>query len=155
MPELGVGFLFTRIGGDAEEAREDADDIAIKNGRGLIERDAANGAGGVAADAGQREDLVEVGGELAAMLRDELLRGALQVADAGVVAEAFPEFVQLGERGLGGGLDGGQFAHPTLPIGDDGFHLRLLEHDFGYPDGVGIAGAAPREVAGVGGEPAK
>jgi hypothetical protein len=29
----------------------------------------------------------------------------------------------------------------------------LLEHDFGDPDGVRIAGAPPRQVAGIGGEP--
>jgi hypothetical protein len=27
--------------------------------------------------------------------------------------------------------------------------LGLLQHDFGHPDGVGVLGAAPREIAGV------
>ena len=50
-------------------------------------------------------------------------------------------------------FDGGQLAHPAFPIRDDGLHLRLLEHDFGNPDGVGVVGATPGKVAGVGGEP--
>ena len=88
-----------------------------------------------------------------ATIGDDLLRGFLQVSDAGVVAEAFPEFVDFVGARVGEVLDGGQLAHPAFPIGNHGFYLSLLEHDFGNPDGVGIAGAPPREVAGVGGEP--
>ena len=53
-----------RIGGDAVDAGQDADDVAVENGRGLIEGDAANRAGGVAANAGQREDGVESSREI-------------------------------------------------------------------------------------------
>ena len=83
------------------------------------------------------------------MLRDDDLRGFLEIADARVVAETFPKFVKFGGRSLRGGLNRGQLAHPVFPIRDDGFDLRLLEHDFGNPDGVGIARATPREVAGI------
>jgi hypothetical protein len=84
---------------------------------------------------------------------DDLLSGLLQVADARVVAEALPEFQEpLLWRGRERG-DVGQLAHPAFPIWDDGLHLGLLEHDFADPDGVGVEPAAPREVAGGGGEP--
>ena len=43
--------------------------------------------------------------------------------------------------------------HPTFPVRNDCFDLGLLEHDFGNPDRVGIAGAPPGEVAGVFREP--
>lgn len=79
----------------------------------------------------------------------------MQVADAGVVAEAFPKFVDFVGTGFREGFDGGQFAHPAFPVRDHGFDLGLLQHDFGNPNGVGIAGAAPGEVAGVAGEPGK
>ena len=82
-----------------------------------------------------------------------LLRGFLQIADAGVIAESFPELVDFGRTGLGDGFNRRQFAHPAFPIWNHRFHLRLLEHDFGNPDGVGIARAPPRQVAGVRGEP--
>lgn len=180
LPELGVGLLFARIGSNAVDARQHANNVAVEDGRGLIEGDAANRAGGVATDAGQGEDGVEgvresegriSGGrtprgpnlgilsfslgvvELRPPIGDNLLRRFLQVADAGVVAEAFPEFVDFICVCVGETFDGGQLAHPAFPIRDDGFHLRLLEHDFRHPDGVGIARAPPREVAGVGGEP--
>jgi hypothetical protein len=45
---------------------------------------------------------------------------------------------------VGKSFDGGEFTQPAFSIGDDGFHLRLLEHDLGNPDGVGIARAPPR-----------
>lgn len=43
--------------------------------------------------------------------------------------------------------------HPAFPIGQDGFDLRLLEHDFGDPDGIRIARATPWEIAGILAEP--
>ena len=82
-----------------------------------------------------------------------MLRGFLHVADASVVAETFPEFVDFVGMRCGESFNGGQLTHPTFPIWDYGFYLRLLEHDFRNPDGVGIAGTSPREIAGVGGEP--
>ena len=56
LPEPRVGFLFLRVFGDAVQAREDADDVAIEDGRGLVEGDAADGTRRVTPDAGQRED---------------------------------------------------------------------------------------------------
>src|SRR5206468_2256452 len=91
-PESRVGLLFARVGGDAEDASQDANDIAVENWLGLVEGNAANRAGGVAANAGEGKDCVEIFGEFASVPGDDLLRGALQVANAGVVAEAFPKF---------------------------------------------------------------
>ncbi len=155
LPEMRIGLFFARVGGDAEEAGQHADDIAVENGGGLIESDAGNRAGSVAAYAREREQVAELFGEFAVVLREDLLRGPLQIANARVVAEAFPKFVDFVGMGFGQSFNGGQLAHPAFPIGDDGFDLRLLEHDFRHPDGVGIARAPPREVAGIGGEPRK
>ena len=47
------------------------------------------------------------------------------------------------------GLDRRQRPHPSFEIGNNSLDLSLLEHDFGDPDGVGIARAPPREIAGV------
>ena len=60
VPESGIGFPFARIFRDAENSREDADDVAVEDGRGLVEGDAANRAGGVTANSRQRENVVEV-----------------------------------------------------------------------------------------------
>lgn len=153
LPEAGVGLFFAWIGFDAVDAGQNADHIAVEDGCGLIEGDAANRAGGVSADAGQGEDGGEGFWELAAMFCEDLLCRLLHVADAGVVAESFPEFVNLVGARESEAFDVGQLAHPAFPVGDHRFHLSLLQHYFRHPDGVGIARAPPREVAGVRGEP--
>lgn len=107
LPELSVGLFFAWIGVDAVNTGQNTDDIAVQNGRGLIEGDAANRTSGVATDAWQGENGVESLRELAAVVRDNLLRGFLHVADAGVVAEAFPEFVDFVSTRVGKGFDGG------------------------------------------------
>ncbi len=154
-PELRVGFLLARVGGDAEDASQDARDVPVENRARLVEGDAGDCPGGVSANAGKREDVVKVFREPALVLRDDLLRGSLKIADPRVIAEPFPKFVELAGRRLGGGPNRRQLAHPAFPIRDDGFDLRLLEHDFGNPDGVGVMRAAPGEIAGVGGKPRK
>ena len=60
LPELRIGSLFARIFCNAKHPRQHADDIAVEDWRRLVEGDAANRAGGVAADAGQREHVVEI-----------------------------------------------------------------------------------------------
>ena len=59
LPEPGVGLPLARIFGDTEEAGEHANDIAVEHRRGLVERYAADRAGGVTADAGQGDQCVE------------------------------------------------------------------------------------------------
>ncbi len=153
MPNLGIRLLFTRISFDAVNTGQNADHVAVENRRGLIEGDAANRASSVAADPGEGENRVEGLWEFTIVFCDDLLSGFLHVADACVVTEAFPEFMNLVGMSFGQGFDGWQFAHPAVIIRDDGFDLRLLKHDFRDPNRVGIAGAPPRKIAGVGGKP--
>jgi hypothetical protein len=68
LPKPRIGCLLLRIFGDAKNARQHADDIAVENRRGLVEGDAANRAGGVAADARQRENFIKIFRKFAAML---------------------------------------------------------------------------------------
>ena len=146
-PQFVIGFLFARIFCDAEEPGEDADYIAVENGCGLIESDAANGASGVASDAGQFKDLLEARGEGAPVFFHDKEGGFLHVSDAGVIAEALPELVDFLRGRFSERLNIGKLVHPTFPVGDDGFDLGLLEHDFGDPNGVGITGRSPGQVA--------
>ena len=60
LPKQHIGFIFPRVFPDAEYPRQHADDIAVENRRRLVERNAANGAGGVTADSWQSEDIIEV-----------------------------------------------------------------------------------------------
>src|SRR5206468_11968633 len=84
-------LLFARIPGHAENAAENPRDIAVEDRHWLIERDAANGAGRVASDARQRQNIFESFREMAAVPGDNHSRCRLQVAGARVVAETLPE----------------------------------------------------------------
>ena len=77
----------------------------------------------------------------------------MEVSGAGIVAEAFPKLEHAVERGVGEVAYGREGGEEAFEVGDDGFDARLLEHDFGEPDAIGVARAAPREVAGGGAIP--
>jgi len=129
-PKFGVGFPFARVAFDAEDARQDTNDIAVENRRRLIKRDAANCAGGIRTDAGECQHSVEFAREFAVVFAHNDLGRALHVADPGVVAESLPQFVDLIGTGFGERLDIRKRSHPTFPVREDGFYLGLLEHDF-------------------------
>ena len=82
------------------------------------------------------------------MLLHNGLRGALQIANARVITQSFPEFVDGFGTCAGGRRNIGQFFHPAFPIRDYRFNLRLLQHDLGHPDSIRIARAAPGQIAG-------
>ena len=152
-PECCAGFLLTRIFGDAEEAGEHADHISVENRRRLIESDAEHGAGRVAANAGQGDKIIVFFRKTSAVPIHDHSRGPLQIIGACVIAESFPELQHFFSSSARQRLHRRQFAHPASPVGNDRLDLRLLEHDFGNPDGVGVSRAAPRQTAGALPEP--
>lgn len=139
--------------GSAAEPTEHTGHVAVHDRGGEVEGGAGDGARGVGSDSGQFEDLVVGVGEPARMLLEDEPGGAAEVVETAVIAEPFPEFAQSARVGSCEGGEVGQLAHPTFPVGLDGGHAGLLEHDLRDPDGVGIAGAAPGQVAGVVAEP--
>lgn len=145
-PESALQRRGLGVAPEGVEPAEDPGDIAIEDGCGLVERDAADGAGGVPANAGQREQLRDGLGQPTGAAVGDDLGGALEVAGASVVTEALPEFQDRRHRGLGQGLDGGEGLHPPIPVRDDRLDLGLLEHDLGHPNGVGIPGPSPGQI---------
>src|SRR5881394_3043320 len=118
-----------RIFGDAEDAGKHADGISVENWSRLIERNAADCTGGITADARQSQYIVELFRKPPSVLVDHNPSGAQKVSRARVVAQPFPEFEDDIGPGAGQGTHVRQAAHPALPVGDDRFDLRLLEHD--------------------------
>src|SRR5689334_14476851 len=115
-PQLRVRLFFSRVFFYSEYTSQDSDDIAIQNRCGLVKRDAANGAGGVTANAGEGEHIFEflrksgtrkseeraprvpiILGlvELGPPVQKNFLRGLLHVAYTRVIAESFPELVNF------------------------------------------------------------
>jgi len=141
----GGGTVF----GEAEDTEEDALDVAVEDGDGFAEGDGGDGGCGVLADAGEGAEVVGGARELAVELALDELGGAVEEMRAAVVAEAGPEGEDVFLFGFGEGFEGGEAAEELGVALDDGGDARLLEHDLGEPGGVGIADAAPGEIARV------
>ena len=77
----------------------------------------------------------------------------MQHARAAVVAEAGPGGEDVCLRGEGESDGGGEAPQELLVVGDDGGDSGLLEHDLGDPGAVGIADAAPGQLARMGAVP--
>ncbi len=63
LPQPGSGTCRLDIVAQAAQPSQDTDDISVQDGCGFVECDAANGAGGVALDAGQLEHLGKTTGK--------------------------------------------------------------------------------------------
>jgi hypothetical protein len=149
----GAGETGAGLGGaifrEAEDTKEDALDVAVEDGDGFTEGDAGDGGRGVLANAGEGAEAVGGARELTEELALNELGGAVQEMCAAVVAEAGPEGEHVFFAGLGEGFERGEAAQELGVALDDGGDARLLEHDLGEPCGVGVADAAPGEIAGV------
>src|SRR5690606_16208443 len=102
------------------------------------------GSGATAAR--QFRELLDVAWEFAAMLRDDDFRRLVQVARAGVVAQAGPQVQDFIFRRVGQGLDGGQGCHEPIEITEYGGDLGLLQHDFRNPHPVRRDALLPRQI---------
>ncbi len=143
----------TEVALDRAEASENAGNVAIEDGERDVVGDAQDGSGGVTADAREFQGGVEFTGKFSIVLRDDFLGGAVEIASACVIAEAGPEFQDACLPGTGQRFHGGEAAQETVEIGQDCGDARLLQHDFGDPDAVGVSAAPPGEIAAVGAEP--
>jgi len=143
----------TQVAADGGEAGEDAGNVAVKDGEFFAIGDAENCGGGISSNAGQGESIFEVVRESRIVTGNDLPRGFLEVAGAGVVAESGPEAENLLLGGFGEGADIRETREEFFVVGDDGVDAGLLEHDFGEPDAVRVAGAAPGKIAVGAGEP--
>lgn len=137
-----------------EEAGEDAGDIRIDGGHGLVEREGGDGSGGVGSDAGQGADGGRIGGEMASVIRDDGSGGAMEIAGAGVIAEALPCMEDVRPGSGGEGLERREESHPAVKVGDHRCDLGLLEHDLRDQNRIRVPRGAPGEIASVAGEPA-
>lgn len=129
-----------------KETRENAFDVAVHDGKGLVKSDAQDGSGNIWADTRQALQGLRVMRQVSIHLRCYDPGGLVQVASPGIVAQAFPYFVNRLEFGYGQASGIRELSQKTLIIGDDGFYLGLLQHCFGDPYGVRVAGLSPGKV---------
>jgi hypothetical protein len=98
---------------------------------------------------GQRREPLARARELGAVLGDDRLRGAMQVAGPAVVAEPAPEREHVVERRRGERAHVGKAGDEALEVAEHGRDLRLLQHHLGEPDAVRIAALPGQPVAAV------
>ena len=135
---------------DRKVARQHALDVAIEYGLAAASRQRLDGGSGGAADARQLGEQLARIGQLAAVLADDALRGAMQVARARVIPEPRPQVQHRVERGGGQRCDIREAVHEALVIGDYGRNLGLLQHDLRDPDPIRRGLVLPRQcVAAV------
>lgn len=138
-----------------KQASEKTRDVGFDNWHRLIEGEGGDGVRRVAAEAGEGADVGWVFWEFAGKFRDHGARGGVEISGAGVVAEALPGVKDL--RFISS-REAGEIRKPPEPLSiirEHGGDLRLLEHDLGDEDGVGIGGPAPGQVASVFSKPAQ
>src|SRR5437879_4704897 len=138
-----VAVQAARARGSRAAPRSAASPGTHRNAAAWCRRSRRDRRGARAPDARNLLDLVYRIRESAAVLGDELSSGPMQVARAGVVAEAAPEpqhlvLVRASER-----PHVGKAGHEALVIGNDRCHLRLLQHHFREPDAVWVPRALP------------
>ncbi len=113
--------------GLGKKAGEDADDVAVDDGVRKVEGDGGDGSGGVVADSGQGAKGRVIAWE--GTERDDRLRGGLQIAGAGVVAESGPSGEKLWFGHLRQSIYSWVEGEKPFIIRDYRRHAGLLEHD--------------------------
>src|SRR5262245_2514924 len=138
-----------------EDAAEDAAHVGVHEGGVLAVGEGEDGPRRVASDPRHAPESGPVVGEPPRVADHRLARDAVQAAHAAVVAARPPGPRHFPRAGLRELCEGGIAREELVILGDDPAHLRLLEHDLGDEHAVGLARAAPREVATVVGIPAE
>ena len=139
------------VGGriDGEESADDAQHIPVDDGVRRPGGEGHDGGGRVVADAAEGADGGVIRGEASGEAIADVAGGGVEVAGAGIVAEALPEPEDVLLRGVGQGADVGEALEEAVVIVHPLRHAGLLEDDLGDPDAVGVAGVAPGQRAAV------
>ena len=121
--------------------------IGFKNGQSLIRSERENRACRVAANARQGQHLVVIGGKPPFVPRYDHSRRPVQLPGTPIVAQSLPVAQNFRFLGLGQRTGVGKSPQEPLVVAQHRDDLRLLEHDLADPNGIGIAGIAPRQIA--------
>ncbi len=146
LPELVFNSRLFRPASNGEIAGQHSFYIAVQYWRLNTHGKCSDGAGSRAANTGQSLKCIHRVRELPLIVPGDDLCGLVQIAGAGIVAEAGPQMqdpVSVGRRQV---CDPGEAIHESLEIGDNRADLGLLQHDFRHPDSVGAGIILPGQV---------
>ena len=150
--EPAAGRRVDRLG-DVEQAGEHAVDIAVHRSHGFVVCRRADRRRSILPHSPQRPHVGIRTREHSAELRDDLPCGRMQIAGTAVITEPLPELHHLVLPGGGERPHVGETLRETQVIVPALRDAGLLENHLRKPDEVGIARAAPRQVAPAAGVP--
>ena len=146
MPAHGVGL---QIASSDKDPEEHARNVGVEYRGALTEREASHGTSGVLANALEREQRRLIRWQLPAIALDRLSSDAVKSPRPDVVAERSPGCRHVGFGGGGQHFERRIFFQPLGVLRQHALDLRLLQHDLGHEDVVGIRSLSPRKVASV------
>ena len=144
-----LGLYARQRFGDGKQPRDHAFDIAVDRARRRIERDRGNRRPRYRRRCPEARAAPLRCRELAAVAFDDGAGAGMQIAGARVIAEPRPGFQHLLERRRRERAHVAPAREKAGVIRRDGLDRRLLQHDLGKPDAVGIGAfrPAPRATA--------
>ena len=145
-PEFLFGHALIHPSLDGVVSREHTLDVAIEDGMPLAVGQRQNGTRRGGTYARKMGNVFEAAREAAAVLARDDAGGGMEVARPSVVPETGPEMQHAVEARRRERFNIGKTHKEAFEVGDDSRDLRLLEHDFGNPDGIRIATALPRQL---------
>lgn len=143
VPKAIIDARRTRIVSNGHHAQQHALDVAVEQGRSLIERDGGDRSRGIAANARKLHQTFDGARKFAVQVVDDPVGGFVQQVASAVVSQSGPEREHVGSIGAGQVLDGWKTLEESQIVGDHGGHLGLVQHQLGDELCVGIVLTAP------------
>ena len=132
-----------------KKAGENASGVGFDDGQGFAESENCDGIRRVKADTRQRFQLIGIIRESSAKFFDDYFGTVVEMAGRAIVTQALPGVENVRFSRTGKGANSREPAQPSIIVRDNSAGLRLLEHDFGNEDAIGIEGPAPGTIAFV------
>ena len=147
IPQRTFGSRLREVRRISQHTCEHALDVAVQNRHALSKAKGGHRCRSGAAYSRQSLQSQSRLRKLATVLAGNLLRAAVQISRARVIAQATPQPQHLVQ------VSGGQCQHIRKALQEAGVivqhraHLRLLQHDLGQPNAVRVAGVLPGQRA--------
>jgi ribonuclease HIII len=130
-----------------QKAAQRSRDISIHNRSGLVEGKAYDRTGRVSSDPRQLQQFIFRRGKVSVQLRHDDLRTPVKISGSMVIPKPLPGEKNFGFAGVRQVANRWESLKPAPVVGQDGCHLRLLEHEFRDKDCIRIRSFAPRQLA--------
>jgi hypothetical protein len=147
LPDPALGC--TRSSPGVKGPSQDSGDVGIHSRRGALVGKAGDSPRGIPAHSGEPPKRRQLTGDNPPVLHNHLLRQAVQVGSAAIIAQSLPAFPNHCGGGGGQRVDVGIGVEKAMIVLLDPCHLSLLKHELRNENAIRIASAAPWEISAV------